>query len=140
MFCCSSRRRHTRCALVTGVQTCALPIYADEIAHRLERGDIYGGRIDAHRHALVQQKTDKAIERLIGAIAYIIVIAREQGNAEVGRLHRRASMRQIRRRQASVWNAGCGGACWMAGANASLRQPRRSLDRTSVVWGKRGEV
>src|SRR3546814_7880404 len=33
MCCChcvfffSSRRRHTRCALVTGVQTCALPIY-----------------------------------------------------------------------------------------------------------------
>src|SRR3546814_2068092 len=31
MFCMicffSSRRRHTRCALVTGVQTCALPIY-----------------------------------------------------------------------------------------------------------------
>src|SRR3546814_9374679 len=30
MACCvlffSSRRRHTRCALVTGVQTCALPI------------------------------------------------------------------------------------------------------------------
>src|SRR3546814_10281722 len=24
----SSRRRHTRCALVTGVQTCALPIWA----------------------------------------------------------------------------------------------------------------
>src|SRR3546814_2667677 len=24
----SSRRRHTRCALVTGVQTCALPIYS----------------------------------------------------------------------------------------------------------------
>src|SRR3546814_2747482 len=24
--CVSSRRRHTRCALVTGVQTCALPI------------------------------------------------------------------------------------------------------------------
>src|SRR3546814_15708544 len=30
MWCCfffSSRRRHTRCALVTGVQTCALPIW-----------------------------------------------------------------------------------------------------------------
>src|SRR3546814_4640701 len=25
-LCLSSRRRHTRCALVTGVQTCALPI------------------------------------------------------------------------------------------------------------------
>src|SRR3546814_10238412 len=32
MFCFfffSSRRRHTRCALVTGVQTCALPIFVD---------------------------------------------------------------------------------------------------------------
>src|SRR3546814_6371700 len=27
-FFFSSRRRHTMCALVTGVQTCALPIYA----------------------------------------------------------------------------------------------------------------
>src|SRR3546814_7859984 len=31
-FFFSSRRRHTRCALVTGVQTCALPIYSlDEL-------------------------------------------------------------------------------------------------------------
>src|SRR3546814_16603521 len=32
LFCAfffSIRRRHTRCALVTGVQTCALPIYPD---------------------------------------------------------------------------------------------------------------
>src|SRR3546814_17429231 len=29
-FFFSSRRRHTRCALVTGVQTCALPIYPSE--------------------------------------------------------------------------------------------------------------
>src|SRR3546814_1126736 len=28
LFFFSSRRRHTRCALVTGVQTCALPIYS----------------------------------------------------------------------------------------------------------------
>src|SRR3546814_442790 len=31
-FFFSSRRRHTRCALVTGVQTCALPIYLAEVA------------------------------------------------------------------------------------------------------------
>src|SRR3546814_9917435 len=31
-FFFSSRRRHTRCALVTGVQTCALPIYPDILA------------------------------------------------------------------------------------------------------------
>src|SRR3546814_2892349 len=29
LFFFSSRRRHTRCALVTGVQTCALPIYQE---------------------------------------------------------------------------------------------------------------
>src|SRR3546814_7943827 len=28
-FCFSSRRRHTMCALVTGVQTCALPIFPE---------------------------------------------------------------------------------------------------------------
>src|SRR3546814_6188103 len=31
-FFFTSRRRHTRCALVTGVQTCALPIYRFGIA------------------------------------------------------------------------------------------------------------
>src|SRR3546814_10564508 len=30
-FFFSSRRRHTRCALVTGVQTCALPIYTADL-------------------------------------------------------------------------------------------------------------
>src|SRR3546814_4487610 len=30
VFFFSSRRRHTRCALVTGVQTCALPILSEE--------------------------------------------------------------------------------------------------------------
>src|SRR3546814_12712683 len=42
MFFFSSRRRHTRCALVTGVQTCALPIYeashpTGSLKHRLAR-------------------------------------------------------------------------------------------------------
>src|SRR3546814_17372369 len=32
LFFFSSRRRHTRCALVTGVQTCALPILNTNIA------------------------------------------------------------------------------------------------------------
>src|SRR3546814_5330864 len=36
-FFFSSRRRHTRCALVTGVQTCALPIcVAIEIDHQVD--------------------------------------------------------------------------------------------------------
>src|SRR3546814_12441447 len=39
----SSRRRHTRCALVTGVQTCALPIYGWVDIFRFERQTTSGG-------------------------------------------------------------------------------------------------
>src|SRR3546814_18312905 len=47
-FFFSSRRRHTRCALVTGVQTCALPISSDredESSYEEERlgGSLRGG-------------------------------------------------------------------------------------------------
>src|SRR3546814_8260997 len=55
-FFLSSRRRHTRCALVTGVQTCALPIFRDAIdadraadrAWRIHRGARY--RVAPARH------------------------------------------------------------------------------------------
>src|SRR3546814_16861798 len=43
-FFCSSIRRHTRCALVTGVQTCALPIcdlVVDKGGLALERGIVF---------------------------------------------------------------------------------------------------
>src|SRR3546814_19709568 len=36
MFFFSSRRRHTRGALVTGVQTCALPIWANWWGYKME--------------------------------------------------------------------------------------------------------
>src|SRR3546814_1818831 len=37
VFCVfSSRRRHTRCALVTGVQTCALPIWQPEFVQAVQ--------------------------------------------------------------------------------------------------------
>src|SRR3546814_9044740 len=36
LFFFSSRRRHTRCALVTGVQTCALPICEDDLPDSLK--------------------------------------------------------------------------------------------------------
>src|SRR3546814_17674472 len=40
LFFFSSRRRHTRCALVTGVQTCALPIYPGGCGNDLAIDDI----------------------------------------------------------------------------------------------------
>src|SRR3546814_1139763 len=43
----SSRRRHTRCALVTGVQTCALPISTAQVVRRIEAIHILAGcRVD----------------------------------------------------------------------------------------------
>src|SRR3546814_5995613 len=39
MFFFSSRRRHTRCALVTGVQTCALPISEPGATPFIKTGD-----------------------------------------------------------------------------------------------------
>src|SRR3546814_1323764 len=43
-FFFSSRRRHTRCALVTGVQTCALPILVD----RVDAGAVVGRHQRSH--------------------------------------------------------------------------------------------
>src|SRR3546814_5322006 len=40
MFFFSSRRRHTRCALVTGVQTCALPI-CNEVRMHGPEGEVH---------------------------------------------------------------------------------------------------
>src|SRR3546814_19731383 len=46
MFFLSSRRRHTRCALVTGVQTCALPISLAGRVALTNQGRGGSGRID----------------------------------------------------------------------------------------------
>src|SRR3546814_15988050 len=40
-FFFSSRRRHTRCALVTGVQTCALPILKAQLAPTLKMAELF---------------------------------------------------------------------------------------------------
>src|SRR3546814_7615021 len=54
-FFFSSRRRHTRCALVTGVQTCALPIYHEQSVVALTLASIYreAGRTDDAVQVLV---------------------------------------------------------------------------------------
>src|SRR3546814_16800533 len=59
-FVCSSRRRHTRCALVTGVQTCALPIY-DRLARGLPRRVLTRFASRCPRIAL-----DPALPRVLG--------------------------------------------------------------------------
>ena len=63
---------------------------ADEIARGRERWILDGRRIDAHLDALAKQVSNKAVERLVRAVTDILVIARKEGHAEVGGLHRRA--------------------------------------------------
>src|SRR3546814_3999491 len=41
-FYFSSRRRHTRCALVTGVQTCALPIWVANATLAIRNAAVWG--------------------------------------------------------------------------------------------------
>src|SRR3546814_8621989 len=72
MFFFSSRRRHTRCALVTGVQTCALPIYLwmmrefDPQGQGLEVPDPYhGGENDFQEvFDILDRATDGFLEYL----------------------------------------------------------------------------
>src|SRR3546814_4716717 len=51
MFFFSSRRRHTRCALVTGVQTCALPICMVFIGPSPEHIAMMGDKVVAKQTA-----------------------------------------------------------------------------------------
>src|SRR3546814_6853068 len=53
----SSRRRHTRCALVTGVQTCALPISAEAERYMAIPGQALAYMIGALK---IQELRDKA--------------------------------------------------------------------------------
>jgi hypothetical protein len=61
--------------------------HVNQIARGLERGLFHRRRIDADLNALAEQILDKAIQRLIGAIPHVIVVAREEGDAEVTGLH-----------------------------------------------------
>src|SRR3546814_13249488 len=56
-FFFSSRRRHTRCALVTGVQTCALPISKIMSSARKATGERVMPKL-----AKIDRETAKAIE------------------------------------------------------------------------------
>src|SRR3546814_6596456 len=64
VFFFSSRRRHTRCALVTGVQTCALPIFPipEDIVGELLTITSYT-TLDPKKHVPKAHKTNIALKR-----------------------------------------------------------------------------
>src|SRR3546814_9563620 len=69
-YCCfffSSRRRHTRCALGTGVQTCALPIYdRNDHIKSYDRDD----RDDRDKSKIAIAGTSRTITKAIATTAY----------------------------------------------------------------------
>src|SRR3546814_6645246 len=94
-FFFSSRRRHTSCALVTGVQTCALPIYGaavDAILKATKNPVQLGGGIRTLDH--IENWLSRGLARVIlGTVAVrdpALVIAackRFPGKIEIGRAH-----------------------------------------------------
>src|SRR3546814_8144028 len=64
-FFVSSRRRHTRCALVTGVQTCALPIFQDPESENRKRARLVVSSAVPRRPAGVASVT---WERMVSSI------------------------------------------------------------------------
>src|SRR3546814_7375107 len=66
LFFFSSRRRHTRCALVTGVQTCALPILP-RLAITMPTSTSEGEILTLKQVAEFLKVTDRTIYRLAAA-------------------------------------------------------------------------
>src|SRR3546814_1049973 len=63
-FFFSSRRRHTRCALVTGVQTCALPISRQTRPETADAAD-YEIDFDARLACAVEGVDDFAVDQRV---------------------------------------------------------------------------
>src|SRR3546814_3088378 len=73
-FLFSSRRRHTRCALVTGVQTCALPI-SDQTALILID-------LEALVHPRHQALFDEVEEQILAPLWWIVALLRHGRSEE----------------------------------------------------------
>src|SRR3546814_7735775 len=77
MYCCrglfvffffSSRRRHTRCALVTGVQTCALPI-SSTVSVLTATQEVIGVAADTGSQAWMRQSVGLVMDGTSNSVA-----------------------------------------------------------------------
>src|SRR3546814_9210974 len=78
-FFFSSRRRHTRCALVTGVQTCALPISltGSELRQNAQFADQLGriaaqNRIDESADILFRRFRRQSVNRIVSDVGGLL--------------------------------------------------------------------
>src|SRR3546814_17046166 len=65
LFFISSRERHTRCALVTGVQTCALPICTFLAQRGMKKGDLSKFIEEAVRWRVFDQTLTEARSKFV---------------------------------------------------------------------------
>src|SRR3546814_9425646 len=92
LFFFSSRRRHTRCALVTGVQTCALPILLPRLfrqAARTKNPELF---LSAALLVIIlasMATTLTGLSPIVGALLAGLLIAETEYRAqvEIGRAH-----------------------------------------------------
>src|SRR3546814_21196633 len=91
-FVVSSRRRHTRCALVTGVQTCALPIYLAGAVERVEmvRIRLTRKRADDLLHPPRLEQRGKPGLAVTGIVVDDGKVARAMGDQRIDELVRHA--------------------------------------------------
>src|SRR3546814_480146 len=83
-FFCASRRRHTRCALVTGVQTCALPISPREL-RQFQRAENFLWAVRCHLHSITGRAEDRLTFDLQKEIATRMRFAEREGKSAVER-------------------------------------------------------
>src|SRR3546814_9051790 len=98
VFFFSSRRRHTSCALVTGVQTCALPIFLERretLGHPAHRLPVQLG-IDRHRPAgdvrtthVQPEGINEELLELGGGFAEVVVAQQVRWDRRLGDEHGR---------------------------------------------------
>src|SRR3546814_4212616 len=80
-FFFSSRRRHTRCALVTGVQTCALPIFLS-------------AKYDDANHETAREAPGIGLGGFQG-VGHFRLLSRRRGPSPLDRLPKRSEERRV---------------------------------------------
>src|SRR3546814_7099808 len=67
----SSRRRHTRCALVTGVQTCALPIFGISVLALGYATGALAQEIDDSEIVVTAAKREQSVRDVSGSVTAV---------------------------------------------------------------------
>src|SRR3546814_1021437 len=97
-FFFSSRRRHTSCALVTGVQTCALPIFLEARSQVAEFAQELSVGIDADIPGIsgFTMAEPRALEEMLGAMLRVVLADTPRGEAVALKLEELEGRTRIR--------------------------------------------